>query len=781
MILKKLKKQKFKIVILVMVCIAYYFCLPERLFTAPTATVVESREGNLLGAQIAKDGQWRFPITDTVPYKFKESILLFEDAYFYQHPGFNPVSITKAFMANIKAGSVKRGASTITQQVIRLARKGKKRSYTEKILELVMATRLELKMSKDEILKLYASHAPFGGNVVGVDAAAWRYFGRKATELSWAESATLAVLPNAPSVIYPGSNQLKFKKKRNRLLKKLWEHHRIDSLTYALACEEMLPSKPLALPRLAPHLVARVKEENEGMRIQTSVRSGLQSRVIDIVKRHYGVLRQNQINNIAVLVVDVRTRDVLAYVGNSPTSRRHQKDVDIITKARSTGSILKPFLYTAMLDGGDMLPNTLVKDIPTQIGSYTPENFAQQYDGVVPAGEALARSLNVPAVRMLQSYGLQRFFEQLKQLNFTSISKNANHYGLSLILGGAECSLWDLCKNFAAFSSTINHYDYYYGNYFSKEFTNLNLLKDYKVDFGKKSKEKTCFDAGSIYLTYDALQHVNRTVEDENWEVYESSRKVAWKTGTSFGFRDAWAVGTTADYVVGVWVGNADGEGRPGLIGTQTAAPILFDTFDLLPESDWFIRPFDALSKELICAQSGALATGICPQKDSVFVQRSGLKTAPCSYHKWVHLDKEQQYQVNFSCEPLSEIVHKSWFVLPTIESFYYQKKHPLFKQLPPYRADCVSENNAVMDFVFPKNNATIILAKNLEGKLDPLVFKVLHKDPKETIYWYLDGVFMGASSGIHEMAMRPSSGGHEVFVVDTKGNEKKIITEISY
>ncbi len=780
MILKIFHKHRFKTLLIGVLLIAYYFCLPNPLFTAPTTTVIESSEGDLLGAHIARDGQWRFPVSDSVPYKFKECIVLFEDAYFYKHPGFNPVSILKAFIVNVKAGSVKRGGSTITQQVIRLSRHGKKRSYLEKALELVLATRLEWRLSKDDILKLYASKAPFGGNVVGIDAAAWRYFGRKPHQLSWSESATLAVLPNAPSMIYPGRNKKRFKQKRNRLLKKLWEHHKIDSLTYQLACEESLPSKPHALPRLAPHLLSKINRLNEGKKVKTSLDFRLQKRVNSIVKQHYEILSQNQINNIAVLVVDVKTRKVLAYVGNSPTSSEHQKDVDIISKNRSTGSILKPFLYTAMLDAGDLLPRTLVLDIPTYIGSYHPVNFNQKYDGVVPASEALARSLNVPAVRMLQSYGVDRFLGKLEQMKFSGISQNADYYGLSLILGGAECNLWDLCKNFAAFSSTINHYDHYYGSYFSKEFSELNLFADKSLDFGKESKEKTLFDAGSIYMTYDALLQVNRPATEGNWKFYESAKKVAWKTGTSFGFRDAWAVGTTADYVVGVWVGNADGEGRPGLIGTKVAAPILFEIFDLLPETDWFIKPFDALSKEPICRESGALATGICPQIDSVFVQLSGLKTAPCTYHKWVHLDKSEKYQVNFSCESLSNITHRSWFVLSPIEGYYYKNKHPLFEPLPPYRGDCVSENRSVMDFVYPLNNSIIVLSKNIKEESGSLVLKLVHAYSDASVHWYLDAKYIGTTTVIHEMMVHPTIGRHVVYVVDTKGNEKKIIIEIS-
>jgi len=386
---------------------AYAFCLPKHLFKDPTATVITSSNNTLLGAQIAKDGQWRFPHNDSIPEKFKTCIIQFEDEYFYKHPGFNPISIFKALRDNLKSNAIKRGGSTLTQQVIRLSRKGTARTYLEKIKEIILATRLELRESKDKILAYYSSNAPFGGNVVGLDAASWRYFNRHATELSWAENATLAVLPNAPSLIYPGKNQERLLKKRNRLLTKLLNNQIIDSLTYKLSIAEGLPQKPYPLPQTAPHLLQKISKTHYGEYMQTSIDKALQEQVNNIVKTHYNQLSQNEIHNASVLVLDVKTRQVLTYIGNTPTDRTHQKDVDIIDKPRSTGSILKPFLYAAMLDSGDLLPHTLVADIPTQLGSYNPENYDKTYDGVVPASLALSRSLNVPAVRMLQEFGLK--------------------------------------------------------------------------------------------------------------------------------------------------------------------------------------------------------------------------------------------------------------------------------------------------------------------------------------------------------------------------------------
>lgn len=760
--------------LLLVVLIAYYFSLPKPLFKDSTSTVIESSEGNLLGAKIAKDMQWRFPENDTVSVKFAQCITQYEDAYFYKHWGFNPVSIVKAFNENRKAKKVIRGGSTLTQQVIRLARKNKARSYSEKLIELILATRLEFRYSKKKILSLYASHAPFGGNIVGIDAAAWRYFGQNAQNLSWAENATLAVLPNAPSLININKNRKILKKKRNNLLKKLFQKSIIDSLTYHLATQENLPEKTFSLPQLAPHLLEKINKEHTGKRIQTSIKINLQQQVNTLIKQHYNELKQNHIYNAAALIIEVKTRNIVAYVGNTPTDKTHQKDVDIIDKARSTGSILKPFLYTSLLNTGEILPNTLIADIPTQIAGYKPENFNLKYYGAVPAGKALAKSLNIPAVRMLQFYGLDRFYHDLNNLKLNSISKGANHYGLTLILGGAESSLWDLTRAYTTLASTLNHYDQTQGEYYKKELIELNYFKKHTSDFGKKTKEYPIYDAGSIYTTFNTLLEVNRPEGDENWEFYDNSKSIAWKTGTSFGFRDAWAIGMNPDYVVSVWVGNADSEGRPGLTGLTAAAPILFDIYNLLPNSNWFTPPYDELTKIATCRKSGYRKSEICSEIDSVWVTSAGLKTPPCPNHQWVHVNKTEDYQVNSSCEPLSKITHKSWFVLPPTQAYYYQQHHPFYKPLPPFRSDCLSNNNSPMEFVTVFNNEHIFLPKDFNEKQNSLVIKVKHTQINTKVYWYLDSHFIKTTQALHEIAIQPQKGNHTLTVVDQFGYELK-------
>lgn len=765
------RSNKRKLIVLGTVFGVWLFCLPTELFDAPTSTVVNSREGIMLGARIADDGQWRFPQSDSVPYRFEQSILHFEDEYFYSHPGVNPVSMAKAFWQNITTDR-RRGGSTLTQQVIRLSRKNKKRTYFEKGIEIFMATRLEAGYSKKDILNLYASHAPFGGNVVGLETASWRYFGLPSADLSWGQSASLAILPNAPSLIFPGKNEAILRSKRDRLLKKLYEKGIFDRTTYELALDEELPGKPLPLPEIAFHLTEKIRKDHSGLRKTTTISIDLQKKLNSIVSEQYFQLKQNEIHNLAVLLLDVDSREVLAYIGNSPTTSENNKYVDIIDKQRSTGSVLKPFLYTSMLHSGELLPNTLVADIPTVINGYSPENYDGQYNGAVPASVALSRSLNVPAVRMLRSYGLDRFHKRLEELNFRSIDKPANYYGLSLILGGAESSLWEVTNAYAGMAATLNHFNRTSSEYTTASLKSPAIIKNDRPDKSKKQSEPIVFNAGAIYHTIDALQKVNRPEGEENWSFFSNSQPIAWKTGTSFGFKDAWAVGVTAKYAIGVWVGNADGEGRPGLTGIQAAAPVLFEILDVLPQSDWFAVPYDELIETDICAKSGHLAGTNCEDISAQLIPKYGIRTLPCSYHQQVFLDADKQFQVNSSCYELAEMKQKSWFALPPIMEYYYAQKHPEYLPLPPYRNDCLRDGERLMEFIYPKRNESILLAKDFDETINDLVLKVAHRSTETKLYWYLDSRFIGMTETFHELAVQPVPGKYVLTVVDQDGNE---------
>ncbi|SHI64975.1 penicillin-binding protein 1C [Mesonia phycicola] len=765
-----LKRHPIKIGLLFIVGLVWLFCLPKTLFQEPISTVLKSREGLMLGARIANDGQWRFPQQDSVPYRFEQCILNFEDEYFYAHPGFNPISISKALWENLSTKN-RRGGSTITQQVIRLSRKNQKRTYAEKIIEIFKATRLELRASKEEILNLYATYAPFGGNVVGLETAAWRYFGTSAQDLSWGQTAALAVLPNAPALIFPGKNEIIFKEKRDRLLLKLFTNDVIDKTTYELAIAEKLPSKPLKLPEIAPHLTEKLRNDFKGKQLTSTIQYSLQQQVNEIARKNYEVLRQNEIHNLAILILDVNTKEVLAYVGNSPTTKAHSNYVDIIQRSRSTGSILKPFLYAAMLDEGVLLPHTLVADIPTSVNGYSPQNFDKEFSGAVPASIALAKSLNIPAVRMLQQYGLQKFYHQLEKLQLKNINKSADYYGLSLILGGAESSLWDITNAYAGMASTLNHFTSSSSEYKPNEFSEPIYTLNQQVNFGKNQFQPEVFNAGAIYHTLKTLEEVNRPMGEENWNFFSNSQTISWKTGTSYGFKDAWAVGVNSNFAVGVWVGNADGEGRPGLTGLQAAAPILFESFDKLPNAEDFKIPFDDLVEIEVCKKSGHLAGLHCENTEQQWLPKKGIRTEPCNYHQQVFLDETEQFQVNSSCYELTAMKRKSWFSLPPIMEYYYAPKHPEYKELPPFKDNCLKEGEKIMQFIYPKKNETILLPKNFKEQTNPVVLKIAHRNPETLLYWYIDKEFIKSTQTFHEISYLPTQGKHTLTVVDQEGN----------
>lgn len=784
---KLLKKPKVIITLsfLFVLTLIFLFCLPNPLFRSPTSYVIDDEQGELLGASIASDGQWRFPYNADVPEKFKQCIITFEDKRFEHHPGFDPIAFGRAIKQNLSSKKVTSGGSTLTMQVIRLATKHN-RNIWNKLKEIFMAMRLEFSYSKNEILALYASNAPFGTNVIGLDAASWRYFGRSPDKLSWGEMAAMAVLPNSPSLVHPGRNRNILLKKRNSLLDKMQKAGVIDSTTAALARLEPVPDRPMPLPQLAPHLLQRFKADHKAKpegdtRVTTSIKSSLQQQVNDILEQHHQLLKGNDINNIAAIVLDVETGATLAYAGNISHREDPQmeSDVDVIDAPRSPGSTLKPLLYAAMLHDGLILPNSLLPDVPTMIAGYHPENFDLGYDGAVPASRALSRSLNVPAVKMLQQYKYERFYDFLHKAGITTLTKPADHYGLSLILGGGENTLWELSGAYADMARVLNHYNKYKSKYNPADFHSPVYSKQDAVK--PDLQNSGLLDAASIYYTFQAMEEVMRPGEEMLWQQFSSSQRVAWKTGTSFGFRDGWAIGVTPKYVVGVWVGNTDGEGRPGLTGINTAAPALFEIFRLLAVSrDWFEMPAGEMVKINVCRQSGYRAGQYCQDIDEQYVPKNGLKAPVCPYHQLVHLSADARWQVNGNCEAPANILNKSWFVLPPSMEYYYKARNYQYHVLPPFRADCAqTENGNAMEVIYPKNGAKIYVPLEADGTRGRMICNAAHRQSGVKIFWHLDDQYVGETKDFHQMALNPPPGKHILTLVDSNGNTTSIGFEI--
>ncbi|MCB8995067.1 MAG: penicillin-binding protein 1C [Bacteroidales bacterium] len=760
----------------------FIFCLPDPLFSDPYSTVLRDRNNDLLGARIADDGQWRFPEGDSLPYKYKKAVILFEDKYFYRHPGVNPVSLFKALKRNLSAGKTVSGGSTISMQVIRLSRKGKPRTIYQKLVEIIFAFRMELSYTKDEILNLYASHAPFGGNVVGIEAASWRYFGRNSNSLSWSEAAMLAVLPNSPALVHPGRNRTTLRDKRNRLLVKLFNAGELDSLSLDLAMDEPLPDSPYPLPQLAANLLDYYYTRERGVAVRTSIDKALQEKLERLLAYQIQRLSANQIHNIACIITDVRNHSVLAYVGNikNPAHPEYGGDVDVILSPRSSGSILKPILFAEMLQRGNILPGTLVPDIPTMFGSFSPKNYNRGYEGAVPANIALSKSLNVPAVRMLKDYGIERFYHDLKRLGMKTLNYPSDRYGLSLILGGAEARLWDLAAIYSGFARTVVHYTESSGKYFENDFDPPSLLYRSPDSINThEAMDQGVMGAGAVYITLKSLLEVNRPDEEIGWEYFSSSRRIAWKTGTSFGFRDAWAIGVTPEFTVAVWTGNANGEGRPGLTGRSSSAPVLFEVFSLLPKTSWFKVPYDDLVTARVCSQSGQLAGEFCPESDSVLIPEAGLQTRVCEYHHLIHLDRSEKYRVNSECYKVENMHHMSWFVLPPVEEWYYKKQNANYKSLPPMLAGCKDQTGlSPMQMVYPEPGSVVYVPYELDGTKGRLICEAIHRKAGVEIFWHLDETYLGKTKGIHQMAILPGKGKHTLSLIDSDGFRISVIFE---
>ena len=747
----------------VILAAGFLFALPRTLFDEPFSATVWSRDGRLLSAKVAPDGQWRFFPTDSVPDKFRTAITTYEDKRFYDHFGVDLLALGRAVGQNLSAGQITSGASTLTMQTIRLSRDGKPRTLREKLIEAVLALRLELRCDKDEILALYAAHAPFGGNVVGLESASWYYFGRSARQLSWGESALLAVLPNAPSLIHMKRNRERLREKRDRLLDRIWRSGHIDSLTCALARQEPLPEAPEPMPMQAMYLLGKMKKGA----LRSTLDADLQSRINALARRCNNQYRGNKINNLAVVVMDVHSGEVLAYVGNvyDPADRSTGTSVDVIPAPRSSGSVLKPILYAAMLDNGTALPTMLFPDVPTYYKDFTPHNYNRTFDGAVPANRVVERSLNVPSVRMLDKYGRENFLSLVRGLGFRTINRSAGHYGLSLILGGAEITLWDLTAAYMLMAAKLNDQDTIHAPHYDP--ANAAVV----------SADDIPLSRGALWLMFEAISHVTRPEEEGEWQYFTSSKKIGWKTGTSYGNRDAWAVGATPDYAVGVWVGNCSGEGRPLMTGVGYAAPVLFEVFGLLPGGSWFSEPYGDLEPAVICRQSGFLASQVCPDRDTVMVPQSAAAGEVCPYHRIVNLSPDLKYRVTTDCCDAARIVRKPMFILPPAQEWYYKKQHTDYQPLPPLHPGLsgAEAGSDPIEVIYPQPGRVLVAPKSLEGEAQSLVFTAVHRDRNAVLFWHIDDEYLGATTLEHKLSVRPAPGRHRLTVIDEHGASKSV------
>lgn len=739
-----------------------YLVLPlgKQKLQADYSQVILASDESILRVFLNEEEQYLLSpeLQQTIPDKLKQAVLTYEDRYFYQHPGVNPWSLMRAMYLNVKHHKVVSGGSTITMQVARMIRP-KPRTYWNKFLEIMLAFKLEVHLTKDEILRQYLIHAPYGSNIRGYLAASHRYFEKKPSRLTWAEACLFAVLPNAPGIIFPTSNTDLLKAKRDELLAVMYHEGLLPKASYELSLLEAIPNRIAPFDLHAPHLTDRIHLENDLDVVRTTIDAALQEEVNFFVRQHAAKVAFQGIRNASALVVNNQTGEVVAYVGSQGyNDMDRQGRVDGITSARSSGSILKPFLYALAIDDGLILPKTLIRDIPTYFGSFSPNNASEEFSGVSPANEALIYSLNVPAVRLLNAYGVDKFYNQMKECGISSLFRSAEEYGLPIILGGAEVTPWDMAKMYRGLAN-------------QGSFSDIHYLKGASNGF-----DKQLVSPGASFLILDELQELIRPGLEFYWKKYSSQRPVAWKTGTSYGHKDAWAVGTTPRWTVVVWAGNFDGESNKAIAGMQTAGPLLFNIFQVLPEEGnqpWFVSYKKDFVTVKTCAETGFYASRSCPNPIDTDAPRHMKPLGICPYHKRYYV--EQGHRVCSRCWKGGQQMKHQLAFTPDI-NFYLRQSGNLTRQIPAHDPDCPSrQEEEALTIIYPLQDARIFIPKDFDGGHQSLVAKVASQFPDRKLFWYLDDELLGSTEKSGTFPLNLANGIHHLMVMDEEGNQDKV------
>ncbi|MCE2790518.1 MAG: hypothetical protein LW630_11485, partial [Saprospiraceae bacterium] len=559
-------------------------------------------------------------------------------------------------------------------------------------------------------------------------------------------------------------NRDRLLERRNGLLQKLLDRGIIQQDEYHRNLSEPLPKKQLAITQQAYHLLNHLSKTHANTYVYLSTISPVYQHLTrELLLRESEFLRQEDIRNLALVVLDTEQDCVVAYHGNVPKGNGSFSYVDIAQSPRSTGSLLKPLLYLHVLESGLMLPQEMVPDIPSAFGDFQPQNFDKKFRGVVGLDEMVIQSLNVPAVRVLQQAGLHSFYEKLQQLKIGHLNKGADHYGLSLILGGGETSLWEICRIYKGISRNAAGKTMPFGA--------VRILKDHDPVLPLPQLR---FSQGPLDHTIRVMSDVKRPREDKHWSVYGNRQEVAWKTGTSYGHKDGWAVGFNGKFLVGVWVGNEDGEGRFDLTGISRAAPVMFQVFRSLPESR---LPAASTAKNQqkvkVCRHSGKRAGPLCTDVGEVGAQGLVLGLDVCQWHQIAEINAQGK-MVGSGC-PSKVAFRDTIFVLPAWYEYYYKAGHPEYVGLPDTDPKCQSTAEGCQ-IMYPREGMTIFLPRKDQNLSNELILEAYHRREDAQLYWYDNQIFLGKTNhGAHRLSATLQPGKHQLTILDNWGNQSKV------
>lgn len=748
--------------IIVAVCAFLLFLGLNILFPLPDtidySTVVTDSKGEIINASLTTGQKWRMKTElNEISPLLRKTIIAKEDKYFYYHPGINPLAALRAATNNLLHLRRTSGASTITMQVARMLQPSK-RTYVAKMVEMFRALQLEWKYNKEEILQMYLNRVPYGGNIEGVKAAAFLYFRKNPDHLSLAEITALSIIPNRPSSLVVGRSNGLIVKERNKWLQQFARDGVFKKKEIEDALLEPLTATRAAVPHYIPHLAYKLRKQSHGATIQSSIVLNTQLKIEKLTSDYIRALQAKNIHNAAVVVVDNQTHRVISYVGSAgffDTSDAGQ--VNGAAAIRQPGSTLKPLLYGLCIDEGILTPKTVLTDVPVNFSGYAPENYDQSFHGFVTLEYALDHSLNIPAVKSLKELGKEKLISKLVSCDFSQIRKDQNKLGLSMILGGCGTSLEQLTGLFAAIANN--------GLYEPLRFTTGNSA----------SKKVTVLSPAAAYMVTEMLSQVNRPDFPLNWQATQDLPKISWKTGTSYGRRDAWSIGYNKKYTVGVWVGNFSGEGVAELSGANTATPLLFkvfNTIDYNSNANWFATPDDCRLRQ-VCSETGLPPGPYCTNLISDYYIPLISSTAVCQHMQLVKVAADNSVSYCESCAPATGYIKKMFRILPPEMQEYYDRNGIAYTKLPPHNPEC--------EKIFKGNGPEII------SPVNGTEYYINTKDPEplqlaaragadvSRLYWYINDQFFKTSAPGEKQFFVPAEGPVKISCTDDKGRNRNI------
>lgn len=730
------------------------------------STTVYDRKGKLLNAYLSNDDKWRFPCSpEQADTLLTQTFIAKEDKLFRYHPGINPFAMVRAAFNNLVRHCRTSGASTITMQVVRLLEK-RPRTIPSKLIETFRAFQLEAHYSKQEILGMYLSLVPYGGNIEGVKAASWLYFGKAPALLSPAEAVTLTIIPNRPSSLRPnaGGTTNYLILERNKWLRRLHEDGIINNRDLREALNEPLSIRRQVLPDEAPHLARRLVTNSSKAEIYTTLDLQLQQKATQLCYNHLQRLQYLGIRNGSVLIMDNKSGEVLAYVGSQDFHNAAVSgQVDGVRAIRSPGSTLKPLVYAMAIDKGYITPKSMLADVPVNYNGYSPENFDLHFHGEVSAEDALSASLNIPAVQLLDQVGIPEFRSTLVAAGCQSLEKQTQ-IGLSAVLGGCGTTLEELCGMYRMFAREGTYSPL---RYTTGKVPNITVRKVISPSAAfLLSGILTRRDRSDLPHLFDNTLHVPR---------------VAWKTGTSYGRRDAWSIGYNERYTVGVWIGNFDGKGVPELTGADMATPLLFQLFNTIDYNStgkWF-RPTRELDLRYVCPKSGLPPGTYCSDKIIDYFLPGISTVTTCTHLAEYFTDEAEKISYCTACLP-DQGYRRGIYENPPAEVLRYYREQSFPVHIPPpHNPNCSRLFEGKKPEILSLHEGEEYLIEKDDPR--PLELSAAVSGDVSTVSWFINDVFYKTVKSNEKVFFHPLMGKSKISCSDDKGRNTDLTILVSY